>query len=110
MYGHGCKLKRLLRPAVEAYLDERTCTLAAQRAGIARSTLFVWIKLPAFRRMVERVLYERVRQRPAPVGCTQGGLDVKFHCGMGSGGNDRQTGAVAAYQAVAADGAGITAS
>ena len=34
MYGHGCTLKRLLRPAVEAYLDEPTCTLAAQRAGI----------------------------------------------------------------------------
>ena len=96
MYGHGCKLKRLLRPAVEAYLDEPTCTLAAQRAGIARSTLFVWIKLPAFRRMVERVLHERLRQRPAPAADTQGVSDLRFQHGMASGGNDRQTAVVAA--------------
>ena len=63
MRGHGCKLKRLLRPVVESYLDEPTCTLAARRAGIARSTLFVWIKLPEFERMVDQVLLERARQR-----------------------------------------------
>ena len=96
MYGHGCTLKRLLRPAVEAYLDEPTCTLAAQRAGIARSTLFVWIKLPVFRRMVEQVLYERWRQRPAPVRATTGGSEPRLSWAGGGRGNDRQASRAAA--------------
>jgi hypothetical protein len=66
MYGHGCKLKRLLRQAVEAYLDEPTCALAARRAGIARSTLFRWLPLPEFRRTVDQVLAERFRLGPLP--------------------------------------------
>jgi len=96
MYGHGCKLKRLLRPAVEAYLDEPTCTLAAQRAGIARSTLFVWMKLPAFRRMVEQVRYERWRHRPAPAGATSGASEPSLQRGGGSDSNERQAGRAAA--------------
>ena len=96
MYGHGCKLKRLLRPAVEAYLDEPTCTRAAQRAGIARSTLFVWIKLPVFRRMMDQVLYERVRQRPAAMAGTIGGWEPTPSCDRGVSTNDRQAGRAAA--------------
>ena len=49
MRGHGCKLPRLLRKAVKALVEEPTYAQAAKRAGIARSTLFVWAKLPEFR-------------------------------------------------------------
>ena len=59
MRGHGCKLKRLLRAAVEAYLDEPTWARAAQRAGIARSTFCIWMKLPEFRRLADHILQKR---------------------------------------------------
>ena|SRR5262245_45689011 len=57
MRGHGCKLPRLLRKAVEALVEEPTYAQAAKRAGIARSTLFVWAKLPEF-----RPLYDQLRR------------------------------------------------
>jgi hypothetical protein len=52
-------LKRLLRAAVEAYLDEPTWARAAQRAGIARSTFCIWMKLPEFRRLADQILQKR---------------------------------------------------
>lgn len=86
MYGHGCKLKRMLRPAVEAYLDERTCALAAQRAGIARSTLFRWRTLPEFRRMLDQVLAERFRLDQLPAPTAPGSPDPPNQCAVGSTG------------------------
>ena len=71
MRGHGCKLKRRLRAAVEAYLDEPTWARAAQRAGIARSTFCIWMKLPEFRRLADQILQRRclkIRNQDKAVG------------------------------------------
>ena len=91
MHVHGCKLKRLLRPAVEAYLQERTCALAARRAGIARSTLFVWIKLPEFRRMVDQVLQERFQLGRTPVPAAPGSPKPQDPWGVGGDGKEPET-------------------
>jgi transposase len=58
--GHGCKFHRLLRKAVEAYVEEGVCSKVAQRVGIARSTLYRWIKEPEF-----LPLYDQLRHRRA---------------------------------------------
>lgn len=84
MYGHGCKLKRLLRSAVEAYLDEPTCALAARRAGIARSTLFRWLPLPEFRRMHDQVLAERYQLGRAAPAAMAGSPRPQGGCSAGS--------------------------
>jgi hypothetical protein len=96
MRGHGCKLKRLLRPAVEAYLDEPTWALAARRAGIARSTLCIWMKLPEFRRMADQLLQERFRQGCKPAGAKESSPDQKNWRRVDGGGDDRQSGRPAA--------------
>ena len=92
MRGHGCKLKRLLRPAVEAYLDQPNWAQAARRVGIARSTFCIWMKLREFRRMVDQILQERFRQgrdqRKANDGSS---IDVN-RCGVNQDTCDRQTG------------------
>jgi hypothetical protein len=62
MSGHGCKLPRLLRLAVEAYLEEPTRIRAAARTGIARSTLYVWMRLPEFQRLCSQIRQARLRE------------------------------------------------
>jgi hypothetical protein len=96
MRGHGCKLTRLLRTAVEAYLEGLTWTLAARRVGIARSTFCIWMKLPEFRRMVDQILQERFRQgRPQVKANDSSSFDVN-RCGVNKDRGDRQTGRAAA--------------
>jgi hypothetical protein len=92
MRGHGCKLKRLLRPAVEAYLDEPNWAQAARRVGIARSTFCIWMKLPEFRRTVDQILQERFRQgRNQAKANDVSSFDVN-QCEVGKDSCDRQTG------------------
>jgi hypothetical protein len=62
MRGHGCKLPRLLVGAVEAYLEEPTCIGAAARAGIARSTLYVWLRRPEFQQLCRQRRQARLRE------------------------------------------------
>jgi hypothetical protein len=92
MHGHGCKLKRLLRPAVEAYLDEPNWAQAAKRVGIARSTLCIWMKLPEFRRMVDQILQERFRQGRHQVKANDGSLFDVNQCAVNKDSCDLQTG------------------
>src|SRR5262245_41924827 len=49
MRGHGEKLSRLQEKAVAALLSEPTVEKAAEKAGVAPSTLARWRKLPEFR-------------------------------------------------------------
>jgi hypothetical protein len=53
--GHGSKMPRLLTAAVAAYLAERHYGRAAQRIGIARSTLCRWSKTPEFRELLDQM-------------------------------------------------------
>jgi hypothetical protein len=90
--GHGCKLKRLLRRAVEAYLDEPTWALAAQRAGIARSTLCRWLKLPAFRQLVDQILRERHLKIGDHSRATSSSASLARPCSVAGCGASPQTG------------------
>jgi transposase-like protein len=51
--GHGCKFHRLVHVAVKAFFEERIYGKAAQRVGVARSTLYRWTKESRFRRLYE---------------------------------------------------------
>ena len=62
MRGHGCKFPRLARRAAEAYLEEPTHVRAAARAGIARSTLYVWLRLFEFQRLCNELRRARLRE------------------------------------------------
>jgi hypothetical protein len=62
MGGHGCKFPRLARQAAEAYLEEPTRVRAAARAGIARSTLYVWLRLLEFQRLCNELRQARLRE------------------------------------------------
>ena len=53
--GHGSKMPQLLNAAVEAYLEEGHYGRAAQRVGIARSTLCRWSKTPEFRQRLDEM-------------------------------------------------------
>jgi hypothetical protein len=60
MCGHGCKLPRLLMRAVESHLEEPTFARAAARTGIARSTLFLWLKKPEFQALCKETRRTRI--------------------------------------------------
>jgi hypothetical protein len=62
MGGHGCKFPRRARQAAEAYLEEPTRVRAAARAGIARSTLYVWLRLLEFQRLCDELRRARLRE------------------------------------------------
>jgi hypothetical protein len=85
MRGHGCKLPRLLRDAVEAYLEEPTFARAAARTGIARSTLFVWAKLPEFRQFLDQIRHARGLKLFGPPGAQRGGANHESGRSLGGG-------------------------
>ena len=59
MRGHGQKFTRKQEVLIAALLTEPTCEAAAQKAGVAPSTLYRWLQLPVF-----RAAYDRARQEP----------------------------------------------
>ena len=59
MRGHGCKFHRLLLQAVLARLEEPTFARAAARVGIARSTLFIWVKESEFQALLAKIRHAR---------------------------------------------------
>ena len=62
MRGHGCKFPRLARRAAQACLEEPTRVRAAARAGIARSTLYLWLRLFEFQRLCNELRSARQRE------------------------------------------------
>jgi hypothetical protein len=57
--GHGSKMPRRLKAAVEAYLEERHYGRAAKRVPIARSTMCRWSKTREFRELLDEMLEAR---------------------------------------------------
>jgi hypothetical protein len=96
MRGHGCKLPRLLRDAVEAYLEEPSFARAAARTGIARSTLFVWAKLPEFRQLHDQIRQAQGLNFFGQPGAQEGGANQESRCRVGGGKTAGRVGPAAA--------------
>jgi hypothetical protein len=58
--GHGCKFHRLVHAAAKALLELGDHGKAARQVGVARSTLYRWIKEPRFRHVYEVLRRTRV--------------------------------------------------
>ena len=67
--GHGQKFTRKQEALIEALLTEPTSAAAAAQVGINRSTLYRWLKIPAFRAAYRRARRELVE---AAIGRIQG--------------------------------------